>query len=212
MNFGRSFFDYIHFVRKYAQFSKLFYLSQSLLAKEYILSDKAINALGMLNDSRISIFKRISELNLELSVVCEKCCGECCLGFYEHFSSIDFWLRKLSPDPLENHGVEVLIPWYILLLQYRLGGLHIFRQSTFPQTGCPHLGKHCCNLVISNRPIRCVAFMCNKVTQTMNKDKKHLYAKKIKELYFISLNVFNILKEEVGIPKVYGKLSLLLTF
>jgi len=100
MTTGKSFFDYRHFVRRYAQFEKVFYLSQSLLPRDYSVSALCRENLRKLNKNRIDIYKKAGESNSSISAVCEKCNGKCCQGPYDHFTAIDFWLRKYSSNPL----------------------------------------------------------------------------------------------------------------
>ncbi len=210
MNIANLIYDYWYFARRYAQLSKIFYLCQSILLPECIISESSVKTLVSLNERRQNIQKEIDKLNASLSTVCSDCKGSCCLGAYNHYTAIDYWLRKYSSPPLEAFGIEMFFPWYIHLLRERLG-LHINSQSKVPRNGCPYLSERGCKIEVYDRPIKCLAFTSRKLREAMSKEQRKQYKRLIEELYSISRSTFNILKKEAGIPKSYGNVSLILT-
>lgn len=206
---GKSFSDYRHFVRRYAQFSKVFYLSQSLLPKERGLSSKSQEVLCMLNKRRTDAQRIIAELNSSLSSVCADCKGECCRGSYDHFTYIDYWLRRYSESPLQTCGTEGFVPFRQSLL--KRFGLHDQSNDKIGRNGCTFLHDGGCRLAVTDRPIRCVAFTCSRLRRAMDTQKHVMYGRLIRDLFLTSVCAFNILKEEADFPTRYGYLSLLVT-
>jgi hypothetical protein len=203
-------YSYVKFARRFAQIRRIFYLSQALLMPECEISEKTKEDLVLLNNKRRNVQERAGEINSLLSKVCYECKGYCCLRSYEHYTVLEYWLRKYTSSPLQSYSNELLEPILIYLFRYRLN-LNIYKRPRILQNGCPYLGDNGCSITVSERPIKCIAFTCRTLRKAMNKQVKSEYAKILKELYFICYDTFGILKREAGIPLSYGRLSLILT-
>lgn len=203
------------FSRKYAQFTKLFDMNQSILNYDHILSDKAQKKIEILNTSRIEIQNMIEHLGLPSLSVCDKCNGGCCQGSIGHyFTSLDFWLRKHSADKIVKPNLSEPKEWYYYIhkrLKQLTSRIFPSRKVSASKTGCYYLGPDGCKLKYADRPIKCVVSTCPRLRAAMDKQTRIKYSKLIKELFLLSCNAFDILKKEAGLPKRHGRLSLMLT-
>ena len=77
--------------------------------------------------------------------------------------------------------------------------------------GCQFLGAEGCILDAPDRSIRCLAFTCRKLRESMTVEQKKHYAVLIKNLYSISHEVLDILKKEAKVHSLYGEFSLIIT-
>lgn len=193
------------FVRKYNQIRKTFFISQGLVKAEFEMCLDSRAGLQMLNQKRIQIHTEIGELNKRLIAICSECKESCCLGSYDHFSSVDFWMRKYSLNPCSGYGTEIYQPWYAYLFRNRKGLYGL------PRNGCPELSREGCRLDVIDRPIRCVAYTCLKFRDAMRRDEKRSYAKLIGKIYLIANMTLRILEKEGAICKAHGYVYRFLT-
>ncbi len=202
-------------MRPYYQILRIFYLSQGLLRKECELTEKSQNSLAELNEQRREVQEKCGSYNDDaLYKTCVECQGACCQMVYDHFTAIDFWLRRYSSEPIEDFGNEILKPWYLRLIRERFEWNNICPEPEAEvfRTGCPELGDKGCLLPIQDRPIRCVPYTCRAFRNRMKREQKESYAEMIRELHRISYAAFNILKKEGGFPSWYGAVDLAFIF
>lgn len=202
-------FDYLNFARKFGQIKWMMFLSQSLLMPECEISDTGKIALNSQNERRRNVQNHAADLHLSFTEICSRCEGYCCMKSYDHFSALDYWIRKYSSAPLEGYGIELFEPWYIYILRYRLN-VPFYPKPYVSSNGCKHLSQEGCNISSPERPIRCIAFTCDEFRKTADPETKAEYSNIIKDLYEISHDTFVLLKKEAGIPFLYGELSILL--
>ena len=202
-------YDYLFFARKFSQIKWMMFLSQSLLMPEVDLSELGKAALTALNQRKQRIQEDAASMHQSLSEVCRRCQGYCCMKSYDHFSALDYWMRKYSASPILGYGIEFFEPWYVYIIRYRLS-FKMFPKPHVENNGCTHLTPEGCNIDASERPIRCIAFTCGEFRKTADRKTKKEYARIIMELYTVCHDTFRILKKEAGVPKFYGELSILM--
>lgn len=199
-NIGKYIQDWFVFVRKYSQITCMFYLAQNSLIAEGDVSIESRTKLVALDNKRRDIQSRIASISKTIGIICQSCGGICCFGSYNHFSAIDFWLRKYSSHPISNYGNEMHIPLYIQVLRDRFN-LNIKKPTyIIPRNGCSHLNKEGCNISPEDRPIKCIAFTCRKFRENLSCIDRDAYADSILELYKITYDCINILSVECGLP------------
>ncbi len=214
MGEGRSLYDYRFFARRYAQLRRTFFLSQSLLHSDSSITEASRDRLVLLNDRRRTVQHNLGLLNSYLSNVCHMCKGSCCLGSYDHFSATDYWLRRYSDSCLDSFGAEdkkIMSNCQIFFDRIHRLARNYDYSSKKGGNGCQFLGVEGCILDASERPIRCIAFTCRKLRESITVEQKKHYAVLIKNLYSISHEVLDIPKKEAKVHSLYGEFSLIIT-
>lgn len=210
------FSNYWRFSRRYAQFEKLFELSQDIFSKDQELSEDSRKAIALLNKYRIDAQIKIGELDLPSLVKCAECKPKCCNNNADkYFSAIDYCLVRTTSKKELNYSVSTISPWYYYALKRfkKLipSSINNKTKATSKSRGCKYLGKYGCKLDHSDRPIKCLVATCSKLRKSLDNTTRIEYIKLIDQLFIISLKVFDILKKEAGLPGRYGRLSLALT-
>ena len=213
--------DFWHFSRRYKQFKRVSSLSLGLLDKDHQISEEAQNALKKLNSDRIACHNKIAGLDLPSAANCGICNGACCNEPSNHyFTAIDFWLRKSPPDKVHTFAQDPPKP---LRHYYKIGIKSAWDRVTLspkmeraaqtgpPETRCAHHGANGCQLPHVERPVKCLIYACPGMKKSMNEATRLTYMEAVKELHQISLQTFNVLKVEAGLPPYYGLASLMLT-
>lgn len=211
INLRVSLFDYKHFIRRYSQLVRVFYLSQGVLRKESEISKDSQLLLGDLNERSKDLKEKVQFYDGTLVAICAECRGKCCRGSYDHFTAIDYWLKKYSKKPLPGYGDELGTPWYVVLLKERFG-MSAFSEVSSHGYGCPNLGDYGCKLEMKQRPIKCVVFTCRRFRNSMKHEEREIYAGVIRNLLKVSLATFDVLKKERGLPRWFGKMDLFVRY
>lgn len=207
MKRSKSFFDYIYFVRKWAQLSRLFYIAQTIPSNLNV-SPRSRTNLRELNSQRMRIQALIGELNLSVQgCECASCPHPCCGGNYDHYRVIDYWLRLDTTNSIDGFGRQGFASFFSRLKYwFKLVG------ESPNRTGCPYLGRDGCILTVELRPIMCVSYTCGRYREAMPYEVRRHYAYLVRDLYSISLSVFCILKKETKRSTIRSRISLALTF
>ncbi len=143
--------------------------------------------------------------------LCMECPRPCCAGRYNHFRALDYWLRKYSYQPIDEFGSAAQTSW--LSRPWSTLAYSMKRTvSTLEEgrNGCSFLGQTGCTLERSERPIMCIFYTCSRQRAQMNAEQKKIHAQLTEALYDVCLETFDVLKQEAGLPKRYGKLRLFL--
>ena len=116
--------------------------------------------LNKLNDKRKQLQKETVALCKETDE-CLRCQGLCCRGNYNHFTTIDYWIRRFSDKPIDEYGDLPRLEPITSLLSNRIAMLTARPSSSdATNTGCPNLLSTGCALQPEDRPIRCVMWTC----------------------------------------------------
>lgn len=206
--------DLWHFSRKYRQFQRLSALVLGLLGAERELSQQGREALARLDRERIVCQERIASLNLPAIARCADCAAGCCGEPADHyFTAIDYWLRKYTDNGVRGFSQEPFTP---LPKYYRFRISEAVKRGRGPKrtTGrgpCAHLGAAGCSLSHAERPLKCLIYACPGLKRSLYGSTRETYIEEVGKLHRISLEAFNILKEEAGLPPSYGLASIRLT-
>ena len=214
-------YNYLNFSRKYAQFCYVYFLCQSLLPPDRSLDENARAEIGILNERRIAIQRKMGILNGNLSDACRKCNeagGGCCHNYIEYyFTAIDYWIRKYSGNPIDGYGIIPDQHWY----DFSFRRVRKVINALMPDYGADHkeganncafYGIDGCKLKHEERPVKCLISTCGQVRRAMDMNTKLEYVKSIKELYWISRRMLDILKKEAGISRAYDPIAISLVF
>lgn len=219
----RNIQDFWHFSRRYRQFQMVSSLTADLLDRDHEVSEQARQALARLNEQRVACHAKIARLNLPSFANCGVCRGACCREPSDHyFTAIDFWLRKYTPGQVKGYRVIQAKPLHhyfqgrIRSALTRLHpGLSHKREGSAalePDTRCAHLGENGCRLPHAERPVKCLIYACPGLKRSMDEATRLVYLEAVRELQQISVETFQVLKIEAGLPRYYGLTSLLFTF
>jgi len=187
------------YCRRGVQLFVLYAMSQTLLPRDKSLSQYTVNALRELDQRRRELHDLSGQLFHDVNL-CMECPRSCCAGSYNHFRALDYWMRKYSYHPIDDFGLATHTAWRFRLLS----SVREWRN------GCSLLGQKGCTLERSERPIMCIFYTCSRQRAQMNAEQKKSYAQLTEALYDVSLKTFDVLKQEAGLPKRYGKLRLFL--
>jgi Fe-S-cluster containining protein len=188
-----------------------FAMSQTLLPRDKTLSQYTVNALRELDQRRRELQDLSGRLFHDVNL-CIECPRPCCAGgSYNHFRALDYWLRKYSYQPIDDFGLAAQTSW----LSRPLSTLAYHMKRTVSsmeegRNGCSFLGQKGCTLERSERPIMCIFYTCGRERAQMNAEQKKSHAQWTEALYDVCLETFDVLKQEAGLPKRYGKLRLFL--
>jgi hypothetical protein len=210
MGAGRTFYDYRTYFRHGGQLFVLFAMSQTLLPRDKTLSQYTVNALRELDQRRRELQDLSGQLLHDVNL-CIECPRPCCAGSYNHFRALDYWLRKYSDQPIDDFGLAAQTSW----LSRPLSTLAYPMKRTIStmeegRNECSFLGQTGCTLDRSERPIMCIFYTCSLERAQMNAEQKKSHAQLTAALYDVCLETFDVLKQEAGLPKRYGKLRLFL--
>lgn len=210
MGSGRTFYDYRMYFRRGGQLFVLFAMSQTLLPQDKTLSQHTVNALRELDQRRRELQDLSGQLFHDVNL-CIECPRPCCAGSYNHFRALDYWLRKYSYQPIDDFGLAAQTSWLsrpLSTLAYPMK--RTVRAMEEGRSGCIFLGQTGCTLERSERPILCIFYTCSRQRTQMNAEQKKSRAQLTEALYDVCLETFDVLKQEAGLPKRYGKLRLFL--
>lgn len=210
MGSGRTYYDYRMFLRRWGQLVEIFQMSQTLLPLDATLSQDAIKALKGLDHRRRELQDFSRQLFQDINL-CIECPRSCCMGSYNHFRALDYWLRKYSNQPIDEFGLASQSSWRLRLLS--VFSYHFKKTpSTMEEerNGCGFLNKKGCKFERSERPIMCIFYTCSRQRSQMNAEQKRSHAELTGALYRVCMETFDVLKQEAGMPKRYGKIKLFL--
>lgn len=210
MGSGRTFYDYLMYFRRGGQLFVLFTMSQNLLARDKTLSHYTVNALRELDQRRRELQDFSGQLFHDVNL-CMECPRPCCAGSYNHFRALDYWLRKCSDQPIDDFGLAAQTSWLsrpLSTLAYAMKRTVSSREEG--RNGCSFLGQTGCTLERSERPMMCIFYTCSRERAQMNAEQTKSHAQLTEALYDVCLDTFDVLKQDAGLPKRYGKLRLLL--
>lgn len=210
MGSGRTFYDDRMYFRRWVQLFVLFVMSQNLLPRDKTLSQHTVSALRELDHRRRELQDLSGQLFHDVHL-CIECPRHCCAGSYNHFRALDYWLRKYSYQPIDDFGLAAQTSWRSRLLStlaYRMK--RTVRSMEEGRNACSFLGQTGCTLERSERPILCIFYTCSRQRAQMNAEQKKSHAQWTEALYDVCLQTFDVLKQEAGLPKRYGKLRLFL--
>ena len=211
MGSGRTYYDYRMYFRRGGQLFVLFAMSQTLLPRDKTLSQYTVNALRELDQRRRELQDLSGQLFHDVNL-CIECPRPCCVGSYNHFRALDYWLRKYSYQPIDDFGLAAQTSWRSRLLSTLAYPVKKRTVSSMEEgrNGCSFLGQKGCTLERSERPIMCIFYTCSRQRAQMNAEQKKSHAQLTEALYDVCLEAFDVLKQEAGLPKRYGKLILFL--
>jgi hypothetical protein len=116
--------------------------------------------LNVLDDNRRQLQKEIVALCRETDV-CLQCQGLCCRGNYNHFTTIDYWIRRFSDKPIDEYGdLPRIEPIASLFWNRIVAFMSLAPDFNVTDTKCPNLLPSGCALQPEDRPIRCVIWTC----------------------------------------------------
>lgn len=212
--------DYLHFSRRAAQFDHLSAMIHHLLDRERALSDSSMARIERLNYRRIEVHKKLGELNGRVTHICRECNEHdvgCCKRSAEHyFSAIDYWLRRCSPNPVADYAghpppsCSYFAKRRVLQIKSKVMKDRDAKSMDGGER-CVHLGANGCKLHIHDRPAKCLIATCPKFRRAMDNQTKREYRRLIREMYRLSLEVFDLMKSEARLPRSYGRTSLFFT-
>jgi len=153
--------------------------------------------LNNLNDNRRRLQKEIIAL-CEGTDVCLQCQGLCCRGNYNHFTTIDYWIRRFSDRPIDEYGSLPKQEPIAVLLWNRIVAFNAPQfNSNATNTKCPNLLPTGCDLQPEDRPIRCAIWTCRAFRDTLPASTMRKLKTLTQELVAISSEVaetFNKIK------------------
>jgi hypothetical protein len=195
MRNGKSLYDYLYMSRRYTQIRRVMLLSDDLVSTHTLSKVAVLTRLRELNASRQAVHEGIGELNSSCSAICADC-GLCCLGNYDHYSSVDYAMRVSSEAPLQSYAPETAagLSFRRLLLERcdsvvrRVTDLQFGKEN---RTGCMWLQQNGCVLSVADRPIRCVAFTCGVFRSKLDNIHKREYALLLGKLYKIVCQTYS---------------------
>lgn len=212
--------DYLHFSRRAAQFDHLSGLIQSLLDKESPLSEATAARIDRLNRRRIELHKKIGDLNERLAHVCRECneidVGCCKRSAEYYFTAVDFWLRRFSPNPVVEYAI-LPPPSCAHFVKRRVTQIRakVLKDRDAKKTDsgkrCHHLSDTGCKLHVHDRPAKCLIATCTRFRRAMDPYTKLEYRRSVREMYRLSLEVFDLLVAEARLPRSYGRTALFFT-
>lgn len=217
----RNCHDFWYFSRIYTQFEKVSNFSIRLLDKKDEVSEETQVALKRLYKKMIVYKIKIGKLNLQLFADCKNCNTGCCNELSDrYFTPIDFWLSKYGSCN-EYDYADRQIKKFHDYFKIRFASLWRCADSlvkfnkpaplNIPSGKCCHLGKNGCSLPHHERPIKCLIYACPRLKKSLSYATRLAYKEAIKDLYVISLQTFNVLKAEAGLPSYYGYVTLYFT-
>jgi hypothetical protein len=116
--------------------------------------------LNGLNDKRKELQKETINLCRETDT-CLRCQGLCCRGNYNHFTAIDYWIRRFSDKPIDEYEDLPRLEPVTSLLWNRIVTLTARPSNPkVSESKCPNLLSTGCALQPKDRPIRCVMWTC----------------------------------------------------
>jgi hypothetical protein len=151
--------------------------------------------MNALNERRKSIQKEIIALG-KSSEACLVCQGLCCRGEYNHFTAIDYLMRRFSDKPIEEYGTLWKPQPVLFLLMNKFKEVLSRSQSTSqtPSSKCPDLTLTGCTFKPEDRPIRCVLWTCKTYRNSLSANELILIGKLTRELASISSETIKIFK------------------
>ena len=210
MGSGRTLYDYRMYFRRGGQLFVLYAMSQTLLPRDKILSPYTVNALRELDRRRRELHDLSGQLFHEGNL-CMECPRPCCAGSYNHFRAPDYWMRKYSDRPIDDFGLAAHTSWRSRLLSTLAHPVkRTVRSMEEGTNGCSLLGQKGCTLERSERPILCIFYTCGRQRAQMNAEQKKSHAQLTEALYDVCVETFDVLKQEAGLPKRYGRWRLFL--
>jgi hypothetical protein len=203
---GRTFYDYRMYFMRWGQLFVLFAMSQTLLPRDKTLSQYTVNALRELDRRRRELQALSGQLFHDVNL-CIECPRPCCAGSYNHFRALDYWLRKYSYQPIDDFGLAAHTSWRSRLLSTLAYPMKRTVSSMEEgRNGCSFLGQKGCMLERSERPIMCIFYTCSRQRAQINAEQRKSHAQLTEALYGVCLETFDVLKQEAGLPKRYGKM------
>lgn len=149
--------------------------------------------LNRLNERRKSIQREIIALS-EGNQACAECQGLCCKGDYDHFTAIDYLVRRFSNNPIEQYGGIWKRDSILLRVwkEIRRPGKRDMVLSDAGNTGCINQTDFGCSLKQEDRPIRCILWTCKAYRKSLSRENLFRIGLLTKELVSLCSEVSKI--------------------
>ena len=178
--------------------------------KSIKFSKSSIIQLNSLNNKKIDIQKEIGNIT-KYNNTCKKCGGECCQGDYNHFTVLDYLIRKYSKSPVNKYGKIWKPPNIYSLLKNKLKSFFA-TQGLFKRflertndldvaSRCPDLTEERCIFSPEDRPMRCIVWTCRAFRRKLQHDDFCKLAYDTKKLQIIGYEIFKLYKKKVPVFK-----------
>ena len=181
---------------------------QNAEVKSIKFSKSSITQLNFLNDKRINIQKDIGNI-IKNNKACKKCGGKCSQGDYNHFTVLDYLIRKYSQSPLNNYGKiwKPLNNYFSLKNNFKsfASTLGLFKRflernektnDLDVASRCPNWTEERCIFSPEDRPIRCIVWTCRAFRKNLQHNDFSKLAYYTKKLQLIGYEIFKLYKKE----------------